>query len=137
MNTKDSLKQERGYTQTMQDLTSDLMGDDCTPQKMCEREEHEVGLGTQISAQTSLTSSNRKCKTSPTLRGCLRCKLRTKKGGRKEGRKEGKRKKNKVQNVLDIFIPLQSRAKITREERNLMKYLENFITGTKVICAGL
>ena len=50
---------------------------------------------------------------------------------------ERKRKKNKVQNVLDIFIPLQSRAKITREERNLMKYLENFITGTKVICAGL
>ena len=116
---------------------SDLMGVDCTQQKMCERKEHEVGLGTQISAPTSLTSSNRRCKTSPTLRGCLRCKLKTKKGGRKGGRKEGKRKKNKVQNVLDIFIPLQSRAKITREERNLMKYLENFITGTKVICAGL
>lgn len=112
------------------------MGDDCTLQKMCEREEHEVGLGTQISAKISLTSSNRKYETSPTLRGCLRCKL-TKEGGGKEERKERKRKKNKVQNVLDIFIPLQSRAKITREERNLMKYLENFITGTKVICAGL
>lgn len=31
---------------------------------------------------------------------------------------------------------MQSKAMYQREERNLMKYLENSITGTKVIWAG-
>lgn len=49
-----------------------------------------------------------KCRTDPTLGGCLRCKLGKK---RKDKRKEGRKgeRKNKVQNVLNVFIPKKSR----------------------------